>query len=109
MLYALRFFVPRFCDQPAHEKLVTAAHELWHIGPAFDGDLRRFPGRCFAHSSSHKHFDAQVDVLVAKYLATHPEPVTLAFLAHNFAALRRRHGNVLGRRVPIPRLTRVSL
>jgi len=108
MLYALRFFVPRFCEQPPHEKLVTAAHELWHIGPAFDGDLRRFPGRCFAHSSSHKRFNADVDRLVATYLATGPASETLAFLQHDFATLRHRHGAVLGSRIAMPRLTRIA-
>ena len=30
-----------FLDQTFEEKLVTVFHELYHISPAFDGDLRR--------------------------------------------------------------------
>ena len=54
MLYILNFYLPRFLDLPLDEKLTTVVHELWHIGPRFDGDLRRFGGRCYAHSGSQK-------------------------------------------------------
>ena len=54
---------------PLEEKLATVVHELWHIGPAFDGDLRRHPGRCYAHSHSQKQYDAQVDQLAERWLA----------------------------------------
>ena len=42
----MSFYLPRFCDQSLDEKLSTVMHELWHISPAFDGDIRRLPGRC---------------------------------------------------------------
>src|SRR4029077_7666201 len=41
MLYLLSFYLPRFMNLVFREKLVTVFHELWHIGPQFDGDLRR--------------------------------------------------------------------
>ena len=50
----------------------TIAHELWHIGPQFDGDLRRFGGRCYAHSRSQRQFDAQVKQLVERWLERRP-------------------------------------
>src|SRR4029453_13473942 len=40
-LYLLSFYLPRFLDLPLEGKLATIVHELWHIGPRFDGDLRR--------------------------------------------------------------------
>ena len=46
LLYLLSFYLPRFCNQPFEDKLATVFHELWHISPEFDGDLRRLPGRC---------------------------------------------------------------
>ena len=55
MLYLLSFYLPRFLEHPLREKLATVVHELWHIGPGFDGDLRRHPGRCYAHSHSQRH------------------------------------------------------
>ena len=69
MLYLLNFYLPRFLDLPFAEKLTTVAHELWHIGPRFDGDLRRFGGRCYAHSGSQRRYDAYVGRLVDRWLA----------------------------------------
>ena len=40
MLYVLNFYLPRFLDLGFREKLTTIAHELLHISPQFDGDLR---------------------------------------------------------------------
>ena len=40
-LYLLTFCLPRFLDQDFDHKMVTLFHELYHIGPKFDGDLRR--------------------------------------------------------------------
>src|SRR5579872_6426246 len=44
MLYLLTFCLPRFLDQPFEEKLITVFHELYHISPVFNGDLRRHSG-----------------------------------------------------------------
>ena len=41
MLYVLSFYLPRFLEQTFREKLITVVHELYHISPAFDGDIRR--------------------------------------------------------------------
>ena len=46
MLYLVTFCLPRFLDQNFDDKFVTLFHELYHISPAFDGDLRRLAGRC---------------------------------------------------------------
>jgi predicted metallopeptidase len=59
MLYLLNFYLPRYLNLSLREKLVTTIHELWHIGPRFDGDLRRFGGRCYAHSGSQKRYEAR--------------------------------------------------
>ena len=40
MMYILRFYLPRFMEESFQEKLVTIFHELWHISPDFNGDLR---------------------------------------------------------------------
>ncbi|MBN2296859.1 MAG: hypothetical protein JXM70_30820, partial [Pirellulales bacterium] len=52
MLYILSFYLPRFLELGFREKITTVIHELWHINPKFDGDVRRYGGRCYAHSSS---------------------------------------------------------
>lgn len=107
MLYILNFYLPRFLDLPFHAKVDTVVHELWHIGPCFDGDLRRFNGRCYAHGGSQKRYDAHVDRLAAKWLSLGPPASLYDFLEHDFRSLLRRHGRIFGRRVRTPRLTPV--
>jgi len=104
MLYILTFYLPRFLDLTFREKLATVMHELWHIGPRFDGDVRRFGGRFFAHGSSQAEYDAQVDRLVAQWLATEPSESACEFLRLSFRELTARHGRVFGCRVPKPKL-----
>jgi predicted metallopeptidase len=104
MLYLLNFYLPRYLNLGLREKLVTTIHELWHIGPRFDGDLRRFGGRCYAHSGSQKRYEARVERLTDHWLALDPPPALYEFLRDDFATLIRRHGAVIGRKIPAPRL-----
>jgi hypothetical protein len=104
MLYLLSFYLPRFLDLDFREKLTTIAHELLHIGPRFDGDLRRFAGRCYAHSPCHAEFDAQAEQLARSWLGLAPEPSLYAFLRLDFRQLQAAHGGIHGRRITAPKL-----
>ncbi len=104
VLYLLTFCLPRFLNQPFDDKLVTLFHELYHIGPQFDGDLRRHGGRYAVHSHSQRRYDLHMAKLARAYLATDPDPDLHAFLRLNFAHLRRRHGTVVGVVVPRPKV-----
>jgi hypothetical protein len=104
MLYLLSFYLPRFLDRPFDEKLATVVHELWHIGPDFDGDLRRHPGRCYAHGHSRKEFDALAGSLAAKWQTLDPPPGVVEFLRYDFGQLTARHGAIVGQRIRTPRL-----
>lgn len=104
VLYLVTFCLPRFLDQPFHDKLVTVFHELYHIGEKFDGDLRRHPGRYSVHSHSKKGYDDKMAELVNGYLAGGPNPERVAFLRFGFADLWRWNGGVIGIRVPRPKL-----
>jgi predicted metallopeptidase len=104
MLYILTFYLPRFLDLPLQEKLTTVVHELWHVGPAFDGDVRRLGGRCFAHGASRKQYDAHIEALVARWLSCNPPAALYDFLRLSFRELSARHGRVVGQRVPTPKL-----
>jgi hypothetical protein len=107
-LYILRFYLPRFCEQPLAEKLCTVLHELWHIGPRFDGDLRRFPGRCYAHSRRQRQYDALCHALGQRWLESDPPEELVELLRLDWASLCRRHGRIIGQNVPIPKLIPVS-
>lgn len=104
MLYILNFYLPRFLDLGFREKLTTVMHELWHVGPKFDGDVRRFEGRCYAHGTSQKKYDAMVDVLVNQWLSAEPTESVCKFLRGDFRDLVTRQGPVFGQRFPAPKL-----
>jgi predicted metallopeptidase len=104
MLYILTFYLPRFLDLGFREKLTTVVHELWHIGPRFDGDLRRFSGRCYAHSGSQSRYEAHVKRLAEEWLGLDPPAGLHGFLRYDFRALAEAHGKIFGRRIPAPKL-----
>lgn len=103
-LYLLRVYLPRFQNLPPFEKLVTVLHELWHISPEFNGDLRRHPGRCYIHSGSQAEYDRQMAELGKRWLEAGPPPEVHEFLNWNFRELHARHGGVVGARIRPPRM-----
>lgn len=104
MLYILRFYLPRFLDIPFREKLITIFHELWHISPQFNGDLRRHAGRCYAHTHSQAEYDEQMGKLADRWLAEKNPFELLAPLHHNFDSLAQQKKSIVGLRLPRPRL-----
>ena len=104
MLYILTFYLPRFLNLSLEEKLVTVFHELYHISPAFDGDIRRFSGSCYMHTGSQADYDRQMAVYAKEYLAQLPEERFPEYLQCDFAGLRRRYGVIVGLRLAVPRL-----
>lgn len=108
MLYILTFYLPRFLDQTFREKMITVFHELYHISPRFDGDIRRMGGRYHVHSHSQKEYDRQMEVFVDDYLATQPEPDRIHFLRKRFRTLQRQHNGVVGVQIPIPKLVPIA-
>jgi hypothetical protein len=107
-LYHLTFCLPRFLDQDFDSKLVTIFHELYHIGPAFDGDLRRHAGRCHLHSHSKEAYDREMTGFARAYMSRKPDPALTSFLRLNFQQLRQRHGSVVGVTVPRPKLVPIT-
>ena len=104
MLYILTFYLPRFLNLSFDEKLVTVFHELYHISPEFDGDMRRFAGACYMHTGSQAAYDQQMAVYVREYLARLPKDRYPNWLRYDFSELRRRYGAVVGLRLAVPRL-----
>ena len=108
LLYILTFYLPRFFDHSPREKLITVIHELFHISPDFNGDIRRFGGRYHAHSHSQKQYDEYMGQFVDHYLGLRPPRELYAFLEITFDELQSRHGGVVGLKVPIPKLIPMS-
>lgn len=104
ILYILTFYLPRFLNHSFREKMVTVFHELYHVSPLFDGDIRRMGGRCHVHTSSQKEYDRLMEVFVDRYLSLDPPQEAYGFLKQKFRELQRRHGGVVGLKLPIPKL-----
>lgn len=107
ILYILTFYLPRFLDQSLDEKLITVFHELFHISPRFDGDIRRMDGRYHVHSHSQKEYDREMAALARRYLSRRPDERLWGFLNLTFDELVKQHGGVVGVRVPVPKLVRL--
>ncbi len=108
VLYLVTFCLPRFLDLSFDEKMVTVFHELYHIAPEFNGDLRRHGGRYCIHTRSQKGYDRQMAGLAREYLQQGADPGLHAFLRLDFQQLRDRHGQLLGAVVPAPKLIPVA-
>lgn len=108
ILYILTFYLPRFMDQPFLEKLITVFHELWHIDPTFNGDLRRHAGRCYAHTHSQAEYDERMRQMALEWLDSGPPAESYDFLKLDFAALRTQYGSVFGLRIPRPKLIPIA-
>lgn len=109
ILYILTFYLPRYLNHSFREKMITLFHELYHISPRFDGDIRRMDGRYHVHSHSQKEYDRQMERLVDDYLASDPPDAVYAFLKSKFKTLRARHGGVVGLQIPIPKLIQLPV
>lgn len=101
ILYVLYFMLPRFHEeQDYHGKIATIIHELYHISPQFNGDIRRFPGKNFAHGHSREVYHEAMKRLADRYLVQSPQGREHTFLQEPFEDLLKRPGGVVGRTVP---------
>ena len=103
MLYILSFYLPRFLELEFEEKVTTVIHELWHISPKFDGDIRRHEGRFYAHGQAGKH-DTQSRKLAKLWLSQNPPEETYRFLRFSFTDIQKIHGPIYGRRITAPKV-----
>ncbi len=103
ILYLIYLFIPRFLRLPFEEKLATIFHELYHISEKFDGDIRRFPGRNYAHGASRREFHRRVSELATAYLETRPDPSLLRFLRMDEKSWREGRLRLSGLSVALPR------
>lgn len=104
ILYVIYFMIPRFIDRPLRDKLITIFHELYHISPLFDGDIRRFPGRNFAHGCSTEKYNRLMERFVDEYLRVEDSRGLTAFLEHGMSELRERHRAIVGRKMSMPKI-----
>jgi hypothetical protein len=104
ILYIVYFHLPRFLNYNDHKnKLATVLHELYHISPLFNGDVRRFSGKNYAHGSSRKRYDDIINKFTSEYINSTNHPELSTFLKYKYSELRRKHGAIYGDMIRIPR------
>ena len=108
ILYLVTFCLPRFLDRSFEDKLITIFHELYHIDPRFNGDLRRHQGRYAFHTASQKEYDRGMAELAREYLSIGAAPQLYDFLRLTFEQLHSRHGLIVANRFPRPKLIPVG-
>jgi len=66
--YILAFAWKRYWSMTPRKRLETLVHELYHISPRFDGELRSFESGGF-HGQGLRWFDRQVRELMETYVS----------------------------------------
>jgi len=103
ILYLVYFYLPRFLESPqVEDKLATVFHELYHVHPECNGDLRRFPGRAYAHGPSRRRYHERARAMARRYLAAADGDRPWWFLDYDFTTLESRVGPIIGRHVGLP-------
>ncbi len=96
ILYCISFYLPRFLNLSKAQKLETVIHELFHISPDFNGDLRRFgKGRWAYHGPSLKHYQALLQPIVQQ-AKTKLQLENYCFYTHSMGQLRKRFDRIVG-------------
>jgi len=70
----------------------------------FDGDIRRFPGRNFAHGSSTKSYNRLMERFVDEYVQVSGSAGLTAFLEQGMSQLREKHRAIVGRKMVVPKI-----
>lgn len=102
ILYLIYFVLPRFYDLSLKEKLQTVVHELYHIHPSCNGDLRRFRGRSQLHGDL-KSYEIKIASLTEGFLNSPHDPEVYTFLNGSFKATDRAFGGIQAPHLPEPR------
>lgn len=108
ILYIVTLLVPRFFRLTFPEKLRTIVHELYHVSEECDGDIRRFPGRNFAHGSSRRDYNRTVALLVDAYLDQGPPEELLDFLRFGEEAWQKGEVGISSLRIAVPKARLVA-
>jgi hypothetical protein len=109
ILYIVYFHLPRFLNHGNHKtKLSTVLHELHHISPLFNGDIRRYSGKNYAHGNSRKDFDDLISIYTDEYIQSTSNPELSSFLKYKYSELKRKYGAICGDMIRISRSRQIK-
>ncbi len=105
IFYLIAFCVPRFLNLGKAEKLETIAHELFHISPRFNGDIRRLSGGGkSAHGSSKDIYDKFMEKIVQRYLYSSDRPALPKFLEFDYKKLKQVFLEIKFTKLKVPKI-----
>ena len=84
ILYILYLYIPKFFELPINDKINVMFHELYHISPKFNGDIRRMGNIKSAHGHSKKSFEEKYIKYASKYFSKINETPFYSFLQMSF-------------------------
>ncbi len=95
ILYYISFLLPRFMDLTQKSKMITILHELFHIAPEFNGDIRRLTDGKPAHGASREAFDKNLEPYYDEIIAHLPKS-SYAHFDGTYEQMIRQHGGITG-------------
>ena len=97
--YILYLYIPKFFDLPARDKINVLFHELYHISPEFNGDIRRMSNFKSAHGHSKKSFEDKYIIYASDYFNKINETPFYNFLQMNLEDIKRQFKVIKYRRM----------
>lgn len=102
-LYIIYFYMPRFFNLSFEEKLRVIFHELYHISPEFNGDIRRMGAVKKVHGHSKKRFDTLYAEELKSFITSLRNERHINFLKMDSRSIFSRFDVVTAMRMKNPR------
>jgi len=99
ILYIIYLYIPKFFDLSPKGKVNVIFHELYHINPGFNGDIRRMGKFKAAHGHSRKSFEEKYIEYADAYFKTIQNTPYFSFLQMNSDDIRNRYKTIKYRRI----------
>ena len=99
IFYIIYFYIPRFFDLSAKDKIKVMFHELYHISPDFNGDIRRMGKFKSAHGHSRKAFEEKYIEYAENFFKDIKDTPYCNFLAMNTEDLKKYFEKIKYRRI----------
>jgi len=103
LLYIVYFYTPKFFDLSLYEKLRVILHELYHINPNFNGDIRRMGKKKIAHGSSRESFNLNFKNELDDFYEYIKKTPYVKFLLLNSLDLNKNFRTIVGTRIKLPK------
>jgi predicted metallopeptidase len=99
ILYIIYLYLPKFLNLSIEDKINVMFHELYHISPEFNGDIRRMGKFKAAHGHSKKSFEANYIKYASNYFSKINGTPFYSFLQMSSEDLKKQFKVIKYRRI----------